>query len=391
MYFLLESILKYLFPWEIRYISMTCKLPSIENMEKSFVTNHRGSIYSTMCHIESCLLLNSRFMNQVEHECHEQCNATKCNQNNSVNDPPLHWDWTKRFTPYKCAYCGTVYVSQSTCQYRYYLTLKELRCLDTYGKYYRLTDVRWLSLVINKTLSPRFRNTKARLKRELWIEQVSCSIEYDWIDVSKIFQMSHCFFVFRTKTSTLSELRNIMTRFDNLIHLFKANYDDLTMYDTELKLFPDMRKLCVNDPYFEEAYERSIEKCVDIALYGDQRMALRKMRRIAFDCLKKKYVFLQNCHSLHTVFNDIYKSFLDGYLPLYFFMKRIEYETKYQERKRELVEYLHECGIFAEVIKCDVFESFIAMKKDNLEMQDVLDCIIRHHIPPYQRVACNSI
>ena len=136
---LLLYITEYLCPWKLYMLKRVCShFRSLLNerastIEQSFLKKRNGRLCMYSCHNESYFKRAHSVSLIHTHECDGTCN-TPCHRNNNFNEFGFcHWDITAFSTqPYKCTFCGKVYIDKYTAMSVFHLCSNELKALNGY-------------------------------------------------------------------------------------------------------------------------------------------------------------------------------------------------------------------------------------------------------------------
>jgi len=386
-------VFSYLQPWDGCIYSSVCKslrrsyLENRQVIDSSFLKRTKTRFLYDCCFFNGRLLPIYDPVFTVEHTCTTSsfCNGVNgdCRRNNAKN-PFLFWN-VRELQPFKCSFCGTLFVTNKIAQKVFFLSYCDTRCLDIYKfqnkKLFQLKHVLFVSKHVNGTLTPFFKRSKERQKREKWL---NCR-------VLELRNSEHVFFDVDSLLIT-SPFQNFLRCPQKLFHLhflFEKLYTVIPYFFEETKrlqtlivnVFPDMSLFInknVHDEDFMKAFRRSIEFGIGISLRDDLEKGLCFLRETAFDVHRKFIKDLERCQCENTDEYNYYQSFKEGLITITELIYLVERQIHYERNRKVLFEYLHNKGIHPESIQCDLVNSFI--HNDSVTMIQVFECLLYNHI-----------
>lgn len=432
----LDNVVLFLRPWEARNFMIASplfagrlrgkRLVDVDRINLRRKISRTGSVHrcrgSDIFNVCKTLASHRSARLKLPHDCNDPdsgCNGSGrygigsvCKRNDrGFGD--VHWDSNSpACVPVKCTLCGLVFVDGFTCKKCFFLSDAEVRKLEVHlatrgrgfrpNRLYDIREVRWMSILRNRTHTPMFRYSAARCTRQRWLMGVKGKIaeinnRYSDIFDTDVLMASNVFQTFLTTSSKKKDLQGIVARMETVLPLFAECYASMDVTDAlGLTLFPPMGSFSNrywSDPVFYMSYKRSLEYCISIALSNESdagvERALRTMRGFAFDELKRFNYNMQKYFEPSSTLHDSVRSaecrskmtdYMEGrttLLDLYVFSNETALK---QNRKDTLFHYLHGKGVYPEAIDCDAIRSYIEEGAMHVAFEDVMKCVLEVHL-----------
>ena len=370
-------------------------------IERLFLKKRNGRLCMYSCHNESYFKRAYNALLIHTHECDVTCN-TPCHRNNDFNEFGLcHWDITTFSTqPYKCTFCGKVYIDKYTAMSVFHVCFNELKSLNGYihafelkKKLYRLRDVRWLALHVNGTIHPMYRYSVTRVKREEWLHThlhklLSSDKAYDFMSVEALSQTT-MFQNFLSKPFPLKHLMSLIYKLRTILPKFVDLYTEMEelrkrlLPETQEPFFPNMNNKPVWIEHYGRTYRDSIEYSIGIALLGNVSTINTQLVQMATEDVRQK-VFRIYSHNkrINSILSPmsmqhyLYTNFIQGSMNLEEVINEFNLQNECSDRKLFINEWLRSKGVFASVIKCDTLTRYV--NKGDINKNMVWKCMKAH-------------
>jgi hypothetical protein len=315
----------------------------------------------------------------------------------------IHWRVSNEYDlPFKCTMCGSVYVRKRVVKYCFFLTQNEIAKLNVNllhcGQFYDLKEVRFMSLKMNHTITPYFRYSIARLKREKWL----CDRMFHFVNLQKTYDNffnANCllrtvpFQSFLIQNSCLKGLNRLIQNSYQVIPIFFELYCELTealeyiksisqldetvSYPSKVWIALQDNQVNVHSLHVEYALSIALD-FVNPAVYSSTlRRGLSLARKAAFHTFKVYYPELKLCDRLSNVHFGLYTDFLSGEKSIIEIVQLIQVYQEKKRRENALHAFMLQRGIASRNVQCHAIHAYI--EKNALSLERVYACIVSNH------------
>lgn len=355
----------------------------IENLEKMFIKKHTG-INKQICHGVD-FLLNPITLNN--HTCSITC-TTPCHYASGIN---VHFRYS-RVREYhklmKCVQCGIQYISMNTAIRYFFISSKQLRCLDTYSliqqprrceKWYKIHNVKWLSNILNHTPYPLWKYSRSREKRCKRLIEKFQNIRYP----EPIITWNDMFTCTAFRQYILNEnikLHDIIVRYNAYVQPLLDYYNSLQHFERSCFHYNEN----TNVVHIRQGREVSntLSTFLSIAIENDNiEYALKQARKHFIASNSLIYYSSMNINIPIYILRNLEDRYIEGDLQTTSeFYERVISESNVYTREQELKHWLMTIGININNIVCSTFHRYVYDSNSELTKYDVFQCVLNHII-----------
>lgn len=429
---LFVALIRYLEPWTVRLLRISCTRTSsvidgerLNRFEKELIRTRRGTRREHCCHDPNDLKYPGDVDLVKPHHCHTVLGCTvPCHRNNDFGTQ--HWDVTgSRTQPLKCITCGRIYVDRTIANDIFHIRNNELCSIDRYEwttvinppssirsgpkDIFLLRDVQWLSNVINRTVRPKYRYSKARERRERWLMteldafEVFLQGNYSFVCARALVQTMP-FRYFLCSNKTLNNLKNLFGRCAHVLPTFRQIHEDASIQHEKLQTKipsaePFFTDMTTHDPQrtpsfqYHRLLQKSLEWSIGSAIADAQttneeeryglcdikfRSATHEARGTMFRAYAQNYPELLELVRASHVHHYLYQNFCRGEASLEDMRSTLSAHRDKCVRQRTVYDFLMSKGVSVSLLRCRVLDRYIKNGGDT-DPIDVWQCV-RNHI-----------
>ena len=342
------EILVYLEPWNSRKCcsinkQWNTKIFEIMNLLDSFFQKYKKKCY-LYCHDRMHMKFPYDYSLIAEHECnivHPQ--NSLCYRNNDFG--VVHWDiTTSNFKPLKCIECG-----------------------------------KFLALMKYGTISPMYYPTKGRVHRETIMLQMFTNVVFP----SPFTQES----VFASLPFRLYSEGKFKVKPLVLLDRYLSMIDRFVEFNNEWKqseIFTAMENMTIISHGYNESLKKSLNWFLGESIYYNNiEHGLKQARQFILRVFRSRSnhdLFALNSLPILSQQKTVHaiEAFTNGYLDLQNLIEIVNIVQQMCERKRLVISFLHEKGIYCEYLKCNSMDVYV--NNNSVSKSLVYECMKNHVI-----------
>ena len=382
------EILVYLDPWNSRKCcsinkQWNTKIFEIMNLLDSFFQKYKKKCY-LYCHDRMHMKFPYDYSLIAEHECnivHPQ--NSLCYRNNDFG--VVHWDiTTSNFKPLKCIECGKIFLTRKIVRKYFFLNSNDISNVTRYISYYDSRvdlfdkhEIQWLALMKYGTISPMYYPTKGRVHRETIMLQMFTNVVFP----SPFTQES----VFASLPFRLYSEGKFKAKPIVLLDRYLAMIDRFVEFNNEWKqseIFTAMENMTIISHGYNESLKKSLNWFLGESIYYNNiEYGLKQARQFILRVFRSRSnhdLFALNSLPILSQQKTVHaiEAFTNGYLDLQNLIEIVNIVQQMCERKRLVISFLHEKGIYCEYLKCNSMDVYV--NNNSVSKSLVYECMKNH-------------